>query len=589
MARETNTTNFDPVIEAVQGWTRTCLISDDSMFSSEPLWTGEVIQELRAAFVDNPDTGDASFAEKLKKQLATTSASAGRLMAEMLWAVLAFPSNIKADTKRSQVSSVWSWSNEELPASHAMLRDEVLEGVGSAGQGYNNHRWKEIVFLIDLSGDLKARPKNERESLFTNYAEFVKWIQGIPTSQKRQFKHMLRYFTFPDRVERMSSNAHRRSVLAHFENLAESETKKWTDAELDDALLRLRKRLEAEYPNQKLDFYEDPLRPRWNPDGVPGVAADSATGAPDSGATSNDTMGTSSAIKSERYDKQKALQGLFIPETQFDEMLAALREKRNLVLQGAPGVGKTFVAKRLAWAYIGAKDPQRVETIQFHQSYSYEDFIQGYRPTAKGEFALRYGVFHQFCRRAQRDEGRPYVFIIDEINRGNLSKIFGELMMLIEPDKRGKDHAIPLAYSEDADEKFYIPKNLYVIGMMNTADRSLAMVDYALRRRFRFIELRPGFSNTAFADCLLDAGAAPTLIKKIVERMGALNKAISADTKNLGPGYEIGHSFFCPCNNGPLDDAWYRRIIESEIVPLIKEYWFDDDPKMAQERTALLI
>ena len=196
------------------------------------------------------------------------------------------------------------------------------------------------------------------------------------------------------------------------------------------------------------------------------------------------------------------MKGLFLAEAQFDEMLAALKEKKNVVLQGAPGVGKTYVARRLAYALIESNDPQRIEMIQFHQSYSYEDFIQGFRPTPKGHFDLKYGIFHQFCRRAQREEaqGKPYVFIIDEINRGNLSKIFGELMMLIEPDKRGKEHAIPLAYSQDADEKFYIPENLHLIGMMNTADRSLAMVDYALRRRFRFITLRPEFSSEAFRE-----------------------------------------------------------------------------------------
>lgn len=173
------------------------------------------------------------------------------------------------------------------------------------------------------------------------------------------------------------------------------------------------------------------------------------------------------------------MKGLFLTENQFDEALDALREKKNIVLQGPPGVGKTFVARRLAKALIGSDDPQRIEMIQFHQSYSYEDFIQGFRPTSKGTFDLRYGVFHQFCRRAQRDEsgGRPYVFVIDEINRGNLSKIFGELMMLLEADKRGSEFAIPLAYATDSNDKFYIPDNLHFIGTMNTADRSLAMVD----------------------------------------------------------------------------------------------------------------
>lgn len=303
-----------------------------------------------------------------------------------------------------------------------------------------------------------------------------------------------------------------------------------------------------------------------------------------------DETNTPAPIKLEFFDKHKAMKGLFLAESQFDEMLAALKEKKNVVLQGAPGVGKTYVARRLAYALTESNDPERIEVIQFHQSYSYEDFIQGFRPTPKGHFDLKYGVFHQFCRRAQRDEaqGKPYVFIIDEINRGNLSKIFGELMMLIEPDKRGKEHAIPLAYSQDSDDKFYIPENLHLIGMMNTADRSLAMVDYALRRRFRFITLRPEFSSAAFRDFLAAAGATAVLAEKIITRMNALNEAISADTKNLGPGYQIGHSYFCLRNGIKPDDGWYRRVIESEIVPLIQEYWFDNEQKVKEQWSAMI-
>jgi 5-methylcytosine-specific restriction protein B len=271
-------------------------------------------------------------------------------------------------------------------------------------------------------------------------------------------------------------------------------------------------------------------------------------------------------------------------------MLTALKEKKNVVLQGTPGVGKTFVARRLACALIGSDDPHQVEMIQFHQSYSYEDFIQGFRPTSNGHFDLKCGIFHQFCRRAQLEESqdKPFVFIIDEINRGNLSKIFGELMMLIEPDKRGKEYAIPLAYSQDVDETFYIPENLHLIGMMNTADRSLAMVDYALRRRFRFITLRPEFASKPFQEFLTDAGANPVLVKNIVDRMNALNEVIAADSKNLGPGYQIGHSYFCPRKSITPDEEWYRRVIEAEIVPLIQEYWFDDPQKVIDQRSALL-
>jgi 5-methylcytosine-specific restriction enzyme B len=290
------------------------------------------------------------------------------------------------------------------------------------------------------------------------------------------------------------------------------------------------------------------------------------------------------------YTKQMAMDGLFLTEAQFDDALEALREKKNVVLQGPPGVGKTFVARRLAKALIGMDDPQRIEMIQFHQSYSYEDFVEGFRPTEKGTFDLRYGVFHQFCRRAQRDEakGLAYVFIIDEINRGNLSKILGELMMLVEPDKRGSEFAIPLAYASDSSDKFYIPANLHLIGTMNTADRSLAMVDYALRRRFRFLALRPEFSGGAFGDYLATRGVDRSLVSRIIDRMQALNRVIAADTKNLGPGYEIGHSYFCPRNGNDADEAWYRRVVAQEIVPLIQEYWFDDEKKVDEQRKALL-
>jgi len=293
---------------------------------------------------------------------------------------------------------------------------------------------------------------------------------------------------------------------------------------------------------------------------------------------------------SETFSKQQAMDGLFLDETQFDKMIDALKEKKNLLLQGAPGVGKSFIAKRIAYSLIGLKDPSRVQAIQFHQSYAYEDFIQGYRPTTKGEFVLKNGLFFDFCRRAIRDEAskKPYVFIIDEINRGNLSKIFGELMMLIEHDKRGKEHAIPLTYSQAADEKFYIPENLYVIGMMNTADRSLAMVDYALRRRFRFINLKPEFNSKSFVKFLSDKKAPRELIIKIQTRMNALNEAIQKDTKNLGAGYQIGHSFFVPNGSTEPNEGWYRRVVESEIIPLIQEYWFDNEKTFSEQRDALL-
>jgi hypothetical protein len=275
----------------------------------------------------------------------------------------------------------------------------------------------------------------------------------------------------------------------------------------------------------------------------------------------------------------EAMAELFLPREEFERILSTWARKKNVVLQGAPGVGKSFVARRLAYAMLGERDPARVETVQFHQSYGYEDFIQGYRPTAAGGFELRDGTFFRFCQRAANDQARPYVFIIDEINRGNLSKIFGELMLLIEPDKRSREWGVSLAYSADGDPRFHVPPNLHIIGMMNTADRSLSMVDYALRRRFGFFDLEPGFAAPGFRVHLASFAINDDVIDWVITRMTALNDDIASDTTNLGPGFRIGHSFFVPSAPVPDGVAWSRSVMETEIYPLLREYWFDDPAK----------
>ena len=267
------------------------------------------------------------------------------------------------------------------------------------------------------------------------------------------------------------------------------------------------------------------------------------------------------------YTKEDFLNDVFMSEEEYERLRSVLVFKKNIILQGAPGVGKTYTAKRLAYSLIGEKNVDRVKMVQFHQSYSYEDFIMGFRPSDIG-FELRKGTFYNFCKRAELDAVNDYFFIIDEINRGNLSKIFGELFMLLENDKRGA--SLQLVYS---DEKFSIPDNLYIIGMMNTADRSLAMLDYALRRRFAFFELKPGFETDGFKNYQLTINNSK--LNNLITCIKNLNYAIVSD-ETLGEGFCIGHSYLCNLKSESVDDQVISNIVEYELVPLLKEYWFDE-------------
>lgn len=291
---------------------------------------------------------------------------------------------------------------------------------------------------------------------------------------------------------------------------------------------------------------------------------------------------------SEPYEIEDAVEELFLEAEDVERYLDIWSNKKNLILQGAPGVGKSFVARRLAYALIGYRDDKKVQTVQFHQSYSYEDFVQGYRPNGSQGFERRDGSFYEFRDRALRDPSGTYVFIIDEINRGNLSKIFGELMLLIEPDKRDPMWATRLAYATDNDPDFYVPENLFILGMMNTADRSLSLVDYALRRRFAFVSMDPLYSSPKFKSFLQVNGVPESVVDRITTGMSELNQAIESDRVNLGPGFRIGHSFFTPAGAVVDANAWYRRVVETEIYPLLEEYWFDSPETADQWRDRLL-
>jgi 5-methylcytosine-specific restriction protein B len=268
------------------------------------------------------------------------------------------------------------------------------------------------------------------------------------------------------------------------------------------------------------------------------------------------------------YTRKEFLQDVYISEEDYDSLCSLLCQKKNVILQGAPGVGKTYTAKRLAYSMLGIKDDDKVKIVQFHQNYSYEDFIMGYKPDEAG-FKLKKGIFYEFCRRAENNPDHKYFFIIDEINRGNLSKIFGELLMLIEKDYRGEKMA--LVYD---NLPFLVPENLYIIGMMNTADRSLAMIDYALRRRFSFFNMRPAFKNNNFISYQRSLNS--ETLNDLIDTVKELNQDIANDA-SLGEGFCLGHSYFCEWKE--CTDRLISGVIEYDLIPMINEYWFDDKVK----------
>ena len=654
-------------------WVQTSLVEDGSVLGGGMISTAANYDALDRHFVQQPDAGSGSFYEKLRTQLEDAPPGARKLMAELLWALFLFPSNIGEDTKREGILEVWGWSGDSLDPEHPMLSSKLLDGVGSGGMGVNSNRWREMVYLVRLGQAIKAVPPDERGGIFADYDRFLDWIQTLPDSGDRQFRHMLRYFLFPERVERMSSNGDRLKVLAAFGVAPVRQTRRWSDRQLDDALFSLRGKLEEQYGSADIDFYLEPLRDRWKKRNEP----DEPTG------------GDGGAEK---------------PEIEVPEHEPAYSRRpgsaRNLILYGPPGTGKTWKLQQLftrytdqpadvdratwelglvarfgwravisaaladlghavkvtaleqhalvkakaaqrkrtnvratLWGYMQSHTPPEVTTVNvadrrppyvfikseqsdwavvpdwrdedseaadlmdawragpgvvsravpryrvvtFHPSYSYEDFVIGLRPViadSSGDaagFRMVDGVFKQICAEARANPGKRYALFIDEINRANIAKVFGELITLIEPDKRAQYDAegnllggievqLPGTGNEDGEaERFGVPENLDIYGTMNTADRSIALLDIALRRRFEFEEMPP---NYKVLERRVEGVELARLLQAINDRLEFL-----ADRDRL-----IGHAYFTRVAS--LEDL--RNAFRLQVIPLLQEYFFDD-------------
>lgn len=800
-----------PLFEAASVWRSRALLNDGSVFSGQSLWTSRNLSELVQSFVENPDFSGDSFPEKLRRQLDPVSPASKQLAAEIQWLLWLAPDNINPDTKLYEVTEIWSGSGQPLRASN-LLRPESMRGVGSAGQGIKLYRWKEFAYVIRFAHAFKALPSDNRQRVLSNGWALAEWLETIPESNQRQFRHMLLYMLFPDDFERVFSGTDRRSIVRHFAGKRRGELQSLSALQIDRELLAIRKRNEALYPGVQLDFYVPPLAAlwkeaerkvwllTWNPDNYQWgtLEADRAATHAGQGVTARWTCSNSAAKPGDlayltrtgreprgliavgnvvrepyedvHWDPAEAANGAkrryidveftriqdptkgdaYVPSEQLRSLSSeqqwtpqgsgieikadaaaalakvwketvesrapvgvretvatyeatASREPQNIIYFGPPGTGKTrqiaqlraeytsspqaqgkeawlageladagwfdvlvavlwdlgrpskvgkivvhpfFVAKAQAsgrnkhlgntvWSVLqsharansstvqtskrteplvfdkdddsqwflvddwaeqcaeqlaaakrwkagpaSATAQRRFEFVTFHQSYSYEDFVEGIRPrvdetTGELSYEVVPGVFRRICQRAAADLQNRYALFIDEINRGNVAKILGELITLIEPDKRTKYDAdgvllagleLMLPYS---GKSFGVPPNLDLYGTMNTADRSIALLDTALRRRFRFVELMPNPALISGSDGhgrIEDGLGGEIDLRRL---LGAINQRV---TYLLNRDLQIGHAYFMGIRT--MDAL--ERVMLSQVVPLLQEYFYED-------------
>ena len=530
------------VYEAAEKWVDCALKSDDSLFTpGQPIWSSRWLGELHTRFLNQPYETGGRFLEKLQRQLKDSPPEVYQLIGEALYFYFLVVSTKNSTREEEVIDTILSWSSDPIVTPPNLVAG-LTPGLVNPGQHFHQGRPFQVGFIVEFVEQWKEQEQGERSRLLEDSWAFKDFAMGLncrsallrdfPDSSQLQREALL-HLVFPDVFESIVSADHKALITEAFADLVTEPTR-----DVDHALQQIRQKLEPQYGNLSHFFYQPAIHELWNPkdDAEPPIPPESLQALADS---------------------------LFLPAEFLSRIERLLEDKKQVIFQGPPGTGKTYVAQALAQYMAGSKE--RVTLVQFHPSYAYEDFVQGYRPAlldnGQAGFNLRNGPLLDAAERAREEPEEKHFLIIDEINRGNLAKVFGELYFLLEYRKE----EMRLQYSEPGDG-FSLPDNLYVIGTMNTADRSIALVDLALRRRFYFVEFHPGKWPVE--------GLLQHWLDKNTPNMGWVAVVVDEANKKLNDTQAaIGPSYFMKKG---LDEEMARLVWEHNVLPYIEERLFGD-------------